>query len=246
MNFYGKCITFRLFCAVYMSRIIVAIDGYSSCGKSSTARLVAERLNYRYIDTGAMYRAVTLYFLQNHVSLNNPREVADALEKTDIEFRSTREGKNETFLNGLNVEEEIRKLYVADQVSEVAAIGEVRKAMVRQQQRMGRKKGFVLDGRDIGTVVFPDAELKIFMNADPLVRARRRQQELIEKGELANLDEILENIRKRDIIDTTREESPLRQAPDAYVLDTTYMTLDEQVERVVLLADMIMSRQPSE
>ncbi|WP_367914155.1 (d)CMP kinase [Leadbetterella sp. DM7] len=229
-----------------MSRIIVAIDGYSSCGKSSTARLVAERLNYRYIDTGAMYRAVTLYFLQNHVSLNNPREVADALEKTDIEFRSTREGKNETFLNGLNVEEEIRKLYVADQVSEVAAIGEVRKAMVRQQQRMGRKKGFVLDGRDIGTVVFPDAELKIFMNADPLVRARRRQQELIEKGELANLDEILENIRKRDIIDTTREESPLRQAPDAYVLDTTYMTLDEQVERVVLLADMIMSRQPSE
>jgi len=246
LNFYGKCITFRLFCAVYMSRIIVAIDGYSSCGKSSTARLVAERLNYRYIDTGAMYRAVTLYFLQNHVSLNNPREVADALEKTDIEFRSTREGKNETFLNGLNVEEEIRKLYVADQVSEVAAIGEVRKAMVRQQQRMGRKKGFVLDGRDIGTVVFPDAELKIFMNADPLVRARRRQQELIEKGELANLDEILENIRKRDIIDTTREESPLRQAPDAYVLDTTYMTLDEQVERVVLLADMIMSRQPSE
>ncbi len=227
-----------------MSKIIIAIDGYSSCGKSSTAKRVAEKLGYHYIDTGAMYRAVTLYFLQNHISLNNPREVAEALGKIDIEFRSNLKGKSDTYLNGLNVEEEIRKLYVADQVSEVAAVGEVRKAMVAQQQRMGRKKGFVLDGRDIGTVVFPDAELKIFMNADPLVRAQRRQQELMEKGELADLGEILENIKKRDIIDTTREESPLRRAPDAYELDTTYMTLDEQVERVVLLADSVSSRQP--
>jgi len=224
-----------------MPKIIIAIDGYSSCGKSSTAKGVAEKLGYHYIDTGAMYRAVTLYFLQNHISMSNPKEVSAALEKIDIEFRSNKEGKSETYLNGLNVEEEIRKLYVADQVSEVAAIKDVRKAMVRQQQRMGRKKGFVLDGRDIGTVVFPEAELKIFMNADPLIRAQRRQQELIEKGELEDLGEILENIRKRDIIDTTREESPLRQAPDAYVLDTTFMTLDEQVERVVLLADGVIS-----
>lgn len=226
-----------------MSKIIIAIDGYSSCGKSSTAKGVAEKLGYHYIDTGAMYRAVTLYFLQNHISLSNPREVSAALEKIDIEFRSNKDGKSETYLNGLNVEEEIRKLYVADQVSEVAALKDVRKAMVRQQQRMGRKKGFVLDGRDIGTVVFPEAELKIFMNADPLIRAQRRQQELIEKGELEDLGEILENIKKRDIIDTTREESPLRQAPEAYVLDTTFMTLDEQVETVVLLADTLITHE---
>ncbi len=229
-----------------MPKIIIAIDGYSSCGKSSTAKRAAEKLGYQYIDTGAMYRAVTLYFLQNHISLTNPREVAGALENIEIEFRGNKDGKSDTYLNGLNVEEEIRKLYVANQVSEVAAIGEVRRAMVRQQQRMGRKKGFVLDGRDIGTVVFPDAELKIFMNADPLIRAQRRQLELMEKGELIDFDEILENIKKRDIIDTTREESPLRRAPDAYELDTTYMTLDEQVERVVLWADSAISLQLNE
>ncbi len=226
-----------------MSKIIIAIDGYSSCGKSSTAKGVAERLGYHYIDTGAMYRAVTLYFLRNHISIHNPLEVARALEEIDIEFRADAEGKTQTYLNGLNVEEEIRKLYVADQVSEVAAIAEVRKAMVKQQQKMGRKKGFVLDGRDIGTVVFPEAELKIFMDADPLVRAQRRQQELMEKGQLTDLGEILENIRKRDILDTTREESPLRRADDAHLLDTTFMTLDEQIEEVVLLADAIIGHQ---
>ena len=222
-----------------MPKIIVAIDGYSSCGKSSTARGVAQKLGYNYIDTGAMYRAVTLYFLQNHVSRNNPHEVAQALEQIDLEFRGNATGGSDTYLNGLNVEEEIRKMYVAEEVSDVAAIAEVRQAMVRLQQRMGKKKGFVLDGRDIGTVVFPDAELKIFMNADPLVRAQRRQKELLEKGETANLEDILENIRKRDILDTTREESPLRQAEDAHLLDTTFMTLDEQVDHVVLLADAI-------
>jgi cytidylate kinase len=220
-----------------MAKIIVAIDGYSSCGKSSTAKGVAEKLGYSYIDTGAMYRAVTLYFIQNHISLTNPHEVGKALEKIEVEFRKTAEGASETFLNGLNVEEEIRKLYVADQVSEVAAIAAVRHAMVREQQRMGKKKGYVLDGRDIGTVVFPEAELKIFMTADPVVRAQRRQQELLEKGEMVDMEEVLENIKKRDIIDTTREESPLRQAENAYLLDTTFMTLDEQIERVVLLAD---------
>jgi cytidylate kinase len=220
-----------------MSKIIIAIDGYSSCGKSSTAKGVAKSLGYQYIDTGAMYRAVTLYFIQNHVSLTNPKEVDSALNRIEIEFRANTEGKSDTYLNGLNVEEEIRKLYVADKVSDVAAIAAVRHAMVREQQRMGKKKGFVLDGRDIGTVVFPDAELKIFMTADPMVRAQRRQAELLDKGELVDLEDVLENIKKRDIIDTTRDESPLRQADDAHLLDTTFMTLDEQIEKVVLLAD---------
>ncbi len=217
------------------------MDGYSSCGKSSTAKLVARRLGYNYIDTGAMYRAVTLYFIQNHVSLSNPKEITESLSKLEIEFRQNAEGKSDTYLNGINVEEEIRKLYVADKVSEVAAIVDVRRAMVAQQQRMGKRKGFVLDGRDIGTVVFPDAELKVFMNAEPLVRAQRRQKELIEKGELVDLDVILENLKKRDIIDTTREEGPLKEAEDSFLLDTTYMTLDEQVDQVVTWADMIMS-----
>ncbi|ADQ19129.1 cytidylate kinase [Leadbetterella byssophila DSM 17132] len=220
-----------------MSKIIIAIDGYSSCGKSSTAKGVAKSLGYQYIDTGAMYRAVTLYFIQNHISLTNPKEVDSALDRIEIEFRANSEGKSDTYLNGLNVEEEIRKLYVADKVSDVAAIAAVRHAMVREQQRMGKKKGFVLDGRDIGTVVFPGAELKIFMTADPMVRAQRRQAELLDKGELVDLEEVLENIKKRDIIDTTRDESPLRQADDAHLLDTTFMTLDEQIEKVVLLAD---------
>ena len=224
-----------------MPKIIVAVDGYSSCGKSSTAKLVAEKLGYNYIDTGAMYRAVTLYFIQNHVSLNNPIEVADALGKIEIEFRQNALLKSDTYLNGLNVEDEIRKLYVADKVSEVAANKEVRYAMVRQQQKMGKRKGYVLDGRDIGTVVFPEAELKIFMTADKLVRAQRRQAELLEKGEILDLEEIVKNLEKRDLIDTTREEGPLKMAEGANVVDTTFMTLDEQVEQVVLWADTLIS-----
>ena len=224
-----------------MPKIIVAVDGYSSCGKSSTAKLVAEKLGYNYIDTGAMYRAVTLYFIQNHVSLNNPIEVADALGKIEIEFRQNALLKSDTYLNGLNVEGEIRKLYVADKVSEVAANKEVRHAMVRQQQKMGKRKGYVLDGRDIGTVVFPEAELKIFMTADKLVRAQRRQAELLEKGEILDLEEIIKNLEKRDLIDTTREEGPLKMAEGANVVDTTFMTLDEQVEQVVLWADTLIS-----
>jgi CMP/dCMP kinase len=157
-------------------KIIIAVDGYSSCGKSTTAKGVAARLGYAYIDTGAMYRAVTLYFHQNHVSITNPKEVAIALENIKIDFRRNPEtGRNETYLNGLNVEDEIRKLYIANMVSEVSAISDVRRALVAQQQRMGRNKGIVMDGRDIGTVVFPTAELKVFMTADPLVRAERRQ-----------------------------------------------------------------------
>jgi cytidylate kinase len=225
-----------------MSKIIIAIDGYSSCGKSSTAKKAAAYIGYRYIDTGAMYRAITLYFIQNHVSLSSEKEVAQALNNITVEFRLSSAGLNETFLNGLNVEDEIRKLYVANKVSEVSAIAEVRHAMVDQQRKMVKKRGFVMDGRDIGTVVFPEAELKIFMTADPLVRAQRRQIELMEKGELSDLEDILKNIEKRDIIDTTRTESPLKQAEDAMVIDTTFMTLDEQVDQVILLADMVISQ----
>lgn len=226
---------FKLF---KMPRIIVAIDGYSSCGKSTTAKLVAKQLNYPYIDTGAMYRAVTLFFLQNHVTLTNPREVEQALSQVQISFRRHGElGSNDTYLNGLNVEDEIRKMYVSERVSEVSAIASVRHELVAQQQRMGKARGIVMDGRDIGTVVFPQAELKIFMTADPTIRAQRRQKELLDKGELIGLQEIVENLKKRDHIDTTRSESPLRMADDAVYIDNSLMTLDEQVEMVVRLAD---------
>ncbi|MBA4851187.1 (d)CMP kinase [Emticicia sp. BO119] len=226
-----------------MQKITIAVDGYSSCGKSTTAKRVAKSLGYSYIDTGAMYRSVTLYFLEHHITFTNDKEVEKALENIHIEFRlNPNDGRNETFLNGLNVEDEIRKLYIANQVSEVSAITAVRHAMVAQQRRMGKKKGVVMDGRDIGTVVFPDAELKIFMTADPIIRANRRQIELAERGDLVDLEEIIENIKKRDLIDTTRTESPLRKADDAIEVDTSFMTLDEQVEVVCLLADEVMGK----
>ena len=225
-----------------MSKIIIAVDGYSSCGKSSTAKAVAQNLGYSYIDTGAMYRAVTLYFIQKHVSVNDDKAIETALSNITIDYRRNAEGQNHVYLNGLNVEDEIRKLYVANRVSEVSAIASVRHAMVDQQRKMGKKKGLVMDGRDIGTVVFPEAELKIFMTADPLVRAQRRQIELMAKGETLDLEEILTNIENRDKIDTTRTESPLRKAEDAIEIDTTFMTLDEQVDQVILLADMVMNR----
>ncbi len=225
-----------------MSKIIIAIDGYSSCGKSTTAKVVAAHLGYGYIDTGAMYRAVTLFFLQNHIAVSNPKEVEKALESIFIEFRINEQGENQTFLNGLNVEDEIRKLYVANQVSEVSAVAAVRHAMVDLQRKMGKKRGFVMDGRDIGTVVFPDAELKVFMTADSYVRAQRRQIELMAKGDVLEISEIMENIKKRDLIDTTRLESPLRRAEDAELIDTTYMTLDEQIDKVCLNAALAISK----
>ncbi len=225
-----------------MPKIIIAIDGYSSCGKSTTAKKVAKKMGFGYIDTGAMYRAVTLFFIQNHITLTNPLEINQALSKINIEFRINEEGQNTTYLNGLNVEDEIRRLEVANMVSEVSAIKEVRHNLVAQQQKMGKKRGFVMDGRDIGTVVFPDAELKVFMTADSYVRAERRQIELMDKGEILDLKEIIENIKKRDFIDTTRAESPLIRAEDAYLIDTTHMTLDEQIEAVCLLADSKLSR----
>lgn len=220
-----------------MRKIIIAIDGYSACGKSTTAKKVAAKLGYGYIDTGAMYRSVTLYFHENYVNLTNPKAIREALDNIQIQFiYNPKTERNETFLNGLNVEDEIRKMYISEKVSEVSVIPEVRKTMVALQQKLARKKGFVMDGRDIGTAVFPDAELKIFMQADLAIRSERRQQELLEQKQVVDLEEIKQNLVKRDTIDTTRAEGPLRKADDAYVLDSTFMTIDEQVEMVVNLA----------
>jgi CMP/dCMP kinase len=219
-----------------LKKIVIAIDGYSACGKSTTARHVAAILGYRYIDTGAMYRAVTLYFLDNHVSLTNPKQLTRALHEINISFKVNSQNITETFLNNLNVEKEIRKMRVSEYVSQVSAIRTVREAMVEQQRKMGREKAVVLDGRDIGTVVFPQAELKLFMTAEILVRAFRRQRELLERDHLVDLDEVVDNILKRDQIDTTRMESPLKQAADAIVIDTTHITIDEQVDEVVRMA----------
>lgn len=219
-----------------MRKIIIAIDGYSACGKSTTAKAVAKILGYRYIDSGAMYRAVTLYFLDHHVALTNPREVTKALQEIKISFQVNAHGLTETFLNGLIVEKKIRKMRIAENVSQVSAIKEVRSAMVDLQRKMGREKGIVMDGRDIGTVVFPTADLKLFLTADVLVRAFRRQKELLEKEDLVDLDTVIANLKKRDEIDSNRAESPLLMAPDATLIDTTHITVDEQVEEVVRLA----------
>ncbi|MFZ6001216.1 MAG: (d)CMP kinase [Bacteroidota bacterium] len=206
-----------------MRKIIIAIDGYSACGKSTTAKEVARILGYSYIDSGAMYRAVTHCFMEHHVALTNPREVTRALDEIKISFQTNSKGISETFLNGLNVEKKIRKMKVSENVSQVSAIKDVRTAMVDQQRRLGKAKGIVMDGRDIGTVVFPEAELKLFLTADMQTRAFRRQQELLEKGEMIELDEIIANIKKRDEIDSTR-------------MDTTHVTIDEQVDEVIRLA----------
>lgn len=219
-----------------LSKIIIAIDGYSACGKSTTAKEVARILGYKYIDSGAMYRAVTLYFLEHHVSLTNPKEIARALQQISISFKVNSRGITETYLNSLSVEKNIRRMKVSENVSQVSTIREVRVAMVEQQRRLGKEKGIVMDGRDIGTVVFPKAELKFFMTADILVRAFRRQKELLSLDRLVDLDDVIENIQKRDQIDTTRKESPLVKASDAIVIDTTHITIDEQVDEVIRLA----------
>jgi len=219
-----------------MRKIIIAIDGFSACGKSTTAKEVAKIIGYRYIDSGAMYRAVTIYFLDQHIALTNPKEIVNALQKIRITFQINGNGVTETFLNGLNVEKKIRKMRISENVSQVSAIKEVRAAMVQQQRKLGKDKGLVMDGRDIGSVVFPEAELKLFLTADILVRAFRRQRELLEKEDLVDLDTIIANLQKRDEIDSQRKESPLVQARDAIVIDTTHITIDEQVDEVVRLA----------
>lgn len=219
-----------------MNRLTIAIDGYSACGKSTTAKRVASILGYRYIDSGAMYRAVTLHFLENHISLTNPKDVTRALESIKISFQVNAKGVSETFLNGLNVERAIREMRVSEYVSPVSTIKAVRAAMVEQQRRLGKHKGVVMDGRDIGTVVFPDAELKLFLTADIYVRAARRQHELLQKGEMIGIENIVDNLKTRDKIDSTRAESPLTKAPEAIEIDTTFVTIDEQVDEVIQLA----------
>jgi cytidylate kinase len=219
-----------------MRKIIIAIDGYSACGKSTTAKQVAAILGYHYIDSGAMYRAVTLYFLENHIALTNPKEVDRALSQIHLSLHLNSHSSSDTFMNGVNVEKEIRKMRISENVSQVSTIKEVRQAMVMQQRKLGKDKGIVMDGRDIGTVVFPNAELKLFLTADIQVRAYRRQQELLEKDKLVDLDTILSNITERDRIDSTRKESPLARAKDAIDMDTTHITIDEQVDEVVRIA----------
>ena len=213
-------------------RIIIAVDGFSSCGKSTMAKALARNIGYIYIDSGAMYRAVTLYCLRKgYIQGDTIQEEAlkADLDQMDISFRYNAEtGRPDTYLNGEKVEKEIRSMEVADKVSLIAALGFVRRAMVAKQQEMGKAKGIVMDGRDIGTVVFPEAELKVFVTASPEVRARRRLEELQAKGEQTTYEEVLANVKKRDYIDSTREESPLRQAPDALVLDNSEMTIPEQ------------------
>jgi cytidylate kinase len=215
-------------------KIIIAIDGHSSCGKSTLAKGLARALNYAYGDSGAMYRAVTLFFLEHGVDYNEPDAVAHALEQIEIHFERIN-GQNHTFLNGADVEKSIREMRVSEHVSPVSAIPAVRRAMVWQQQAMGRRRGIVMDGRDIGTVVFPDAELKIFLTADVDVRTSRRHLELAAKGIDAEWDDIRQNIEERDYIDSHRADSPLRQAPDAIVIDNTLLSEEEQLEKALSL-----------
>lgn len=217
------------FAAGMNTNLVIAIDGYSSCGKSTLAKALARKLHFIYIDTGAMYRAVTLYFLRNHVDLHDDEQVQTALKDIHLNFQS-KDYQTHIMLNSEDVSEEIRRMEVSEHVSEVSAIRAVRKEMVKQQQRMGRSKDIVMDGRDIGTTVFPDAKLKIFMTADPKIRAERRFKELIAKGEDITLEEVFENIAHRDYLDTTRQESPLTRAHDAVILDNTDLTEDEQLE----------------
>lgn len=221
-----------------MKTITVAIDGYSSCGKSTVAKDLAREVGYVYVDSGAMYRCVTLFCQQKNLIVDDKVEevkLRSLLPQIKIEFRKNDEGKADTFLNGENVESEIRSLKVSSQVSIVAALPFVREAMVALQQEMGKAKGVVMDGRDIGTTVFPDAELKIFMTADPEVRAQRRYLELKEKGQEEPFEAILENVKQRDYIDEHREVSPLRKADDAVVLDNGHITREEQKDIILKL-----------
>ncbi|MBC6490081.1 (d)CMP kinase [Flavihumibacter stibioxidans] len=215
-------------------KIIITIDGWSSCGKSTVARQLAKELNYVYIDSGAMYRAITLYFLRNHIDWTDIREVREALSNIQLDFRFNEQSQqSEIFLNDENVEYVIRDLVIAEKVSEIAAIREVREYAVKQQQAMGKKKGIVMDGRDIGTVVFPDAELKIFMTADNAVRVERRFKELYAKNPNITIEEVKNNLEMRDYIDSNREVSPLRQAADALVLDNSNLTMEEQLNKAL-------------
>ncbi len=218
-----------------MKKIIISIDGHSACGKSTLAKALANELNYGYIDTGAMYRAVTFYFLENRVNIQKTAEMEKALKRINITFKST-VGGNRTYLNGKDVEDVIRKMFVSKNVSHVAAISPVRKMVVKQQIEMGKLKGIVMEGRDIGTVVFPKAELKIFLTADEDVRTNRRYDELIKRGQKVSIKSIKENLRERDHIDSTRKDSPLRKASEAVLIDNSNITPKEQLAMVLALS----------
>lgn len=214
-------------------KINIAIDGYSSCGKSTLAKALATHLNYVFIDTGAMYRAITLYAIENGLFEDqlNQSELENHLPNITVAFEyNTSRGASDALLNGVNVESKIRQMYVSEKVSEVAAVKAVRKKLVALQQKMGEAKGVVMDGRDIGTVVFPNAELKIFMTASNEVRTQRRYDELVAKGEQPSVEEVRKNLEHRDYIDTHREEDPLRQADDALVLDNSDLNPDDQFD----------------
>ena len=213
-----------------MENKIITIDGWSACGKSTLAKQLAKELGYVYIDSGAMYRAITLYFLRNHIDWTDENDVKEGLKNIHIEFNfNEKSERSEIFLNDENVEYLIRDLVVAEKVSDVAAIKEVRSFAVKQQQKMGERKGIVMDGRDIGTTVFPDAEIKIFMTADSWIRVERRFKELFEKNPNITIDEVKANLEMRDYLDSNREVSPLRKAEDAIVLDNTTLTIEEQL-----------------
>ena len=214
-------------------KIVIAIDGFSSCGKSTFAKAIAARLGYIFIDTGAMYRAVTLYSLEHGAVVDGEVQqdkVVELLPQIEISFRFNAErGASDIYVNGVEVEQKIRSIEVSNLVSKISSIAQVREKLVAMQQRMGQERGVVMDGRDIGTVVFPDAELKIYMTADPAVRAQRRYDELTAKGDDVTLEEILENVISRDNADMTRAISPLRRADDAVELDNSYMSVEEQM-----------------
>jgi cytidylate kinase len=217
-------------------KIIITIDGWSSCGKSTLAKQLAKQLGYTYIDSGAMYRAITLYFLRNHIDWTDEMEVKYALNEIHLHFEpNEKSGESEIFLNEENIEYLIRDLIIADKVSDIAAIASVRTFAVAQQQKMGAKKAIVMDGRDIGTTVFPDAALKIFMTADIATRVERRFKEMYEKNPNIVLEDVKHNLEMRDYIDSNREVSPLRKAEDAIVLDNTNIDMEEQLEIALTL-----------
>ena len=214
-----------------LKKIIITVDGWSSCGKSTMARQLAKKLHYLFIDSGAMYRAITLFFIRNGVNVQDATQVTNALQQINLSFHlNAQNGNNEVYLNGENVESFIRDMQVAEKVSEVAAIREVREYAVKQQQLIGKGKGIVMDGRDIGTAVFPHAELKIFMTADNDVRVMRRFKELVEKNPAIQMEDVKSNLAQRDHMDSNREVSPLRKADDAVILDNSLMTPEEQLD----------------
>jgi CMP/dCMP kinase len=212
-------------------KIIIAIDGFSSCGKSTLAKAMAKALEYVFVDTGAMYRAIALYFLRNNIAFNDNASIEAALHAIELRFKyNSVSQKSDMYLNGENVEQEIREMQVSQKVSEVASIAAVRDFAVAQQQAMGVDKGIVMDGRDIGTVVFPNAALKIFVTADPAIRLERRYQELLQTNPTISKEEVAANLLQRDSMDSTREHSPLKQAEDALVLDNTNLDRAQQFE----------------